>query len=280
MSYLSNPPKSIIKSYGTGYYRATLLFPKKIREAIWILYSFVRIPDEIVDNSLDNAEALLNEWKSKWHSLIQSSIKTDNEIMNSFAVVAREYKIPNEYVDIFLDAMKQDLYKSRYATYKELEDYMHGSATVVGYMISHVIGFKDGALPYAKALAEAFQMTNFLRDIKSDYEERGRIYLPKEDLDRFGVTEDHISRGIVDESWKKLMHFEIERTYKLYDKGVKGISFLDKDGRRAVYASALVYKEILDLIEKSQYDIFSKRVVVSPFRKTVLIFKSLWYRNQ
>jgi phytoene synthase len=145
--------------------------------------------------------------------------------------------------------------------------------------MSHIIGFTEGALPYARALGEAFQMTNFLRDIREDYEIRGRIYLPQEDLDRFGVTRENIAEGVVDAKWQALMKFEIERTRALYEKGVSGISLLHPRGRKAVYAAACMYKEILDMIEKNKYDVFSRRLVVSPFRKTMLLCKALWKRN-
>lgn len=125
---------------------------------------------------------------------------------------------------------------------------MYGSAVVVGYTMSCIIGYSGDALPHARALGEAFQMTNFLRDIREDYDERGRIYLPIEDMQRFGVTEDHIKEHRVDDAWRALMKFEIERTRTLYEYGVAGIALLNPRGRRAVYAAALMYKEILDLI--------------------------------
>jgi len=272
--------RDIIKRYGTGYYRATFLFPKHIRKVVWMLYQFVRLPDEIVDTQIQGAKENLEAWENTWKNEFVFGIPSSNDVVHAFISVMQQYHIPGEYVTAFFSAMKQDITKSRYETYGELEEYMYGSATVVGYMMSHIIGYKDGALPYARALGEAFQMTNFLRDIKEDYDDRGRIYIPLEDMRRFGVTEEHIQKGIVDDRWKVLMKYEVEKTRALYEKGVSGIAYLKPEGRKAVYAAALIYKEILDMIEKSGYDIFKKRITVSPIRKTVLLYKALWYKNQ
>ncbi len=272
--------RNIIKKYGRGYYRATSLFPRHIRERVWSLYQFVRLPDEIVDTQIEGAEENLLAWEKTWAEEVYEQKISSNEVVHEFVQVMKEYSIPPKYIEDFFAAMRQDITKGRYATYAELEGYMHGSATVIGYMMSHIIGFKEGALPYARALGEAFQMTNFLRDIKEDYVDRGRIYMPLEDMSKFGVTERHIKEEIVDEAWRNFMHFEIERTRQLYEKGVSGISFLNKEGRKAVYAAALIYKDILDMIEARQYDVFSGRVAVSSFRKTVLLFKALWHKKQ
>jgi phytoene synthase len=271
--------RSIIKRYGTGYYRATFFFPKKIREAVWTLYRFVRLPDEIVDTELGDKNAKLRAWEDAWGVVVRGG-DTTNKVMHNFKHTADTYNIPLVYIPDFFAAMRQDLTKDRYATYAELGQYMHGSATVVGYMMSHIIGFREGALPHARALGEAFQMTNFLRDIKDDYVERNRIYIPQEDMERFGVSETHIKEGIVDDAWRALMQFEVARTRALYDKGVAGIKYLHPQGRKAVYAAALIYKQILDQIEASGYDVFSKRLVVSPFQKTMLLWKAVWRRNQ
>lgn len=270
--------RSMIKKYGRGFYRATLLFPRPIREATWIYYQFVRTADEFVDNSevADHRGALLR-FEEEWHKAETGESTTP--FFNEYKDILKHYSIPHKYNESFFKAMEQDLTVSRYATYKDLEDYIYGSATVVGYTMSHIIGYKDGALPYAKALAEAFQIINFLRDIKEDYDERGRIYIPQEDMARFSVTEDHIKNSVVDEKWISLLKFEIRRSRELYEKGISGISYLHKDGRRAVYAAALIYSNILNRIEKNGYDIFSERITISPFRKTVLLFKAICKRN-
>ncbi len=272
--------RDTIKKYGTGYYRATFLFPKHIQKVVWTLYQFVRLPDEIVDTQIEGAEENLSVWENTWKDEVYNKKRSPNTVVHDFVSVMYTYNIPPEYVEAFFAAMRQDITKDRYETYVDLEGYMYGSATVIGYMMSHIIGHTEGALPYARALGEAFQMTNFLRDIKEDYDERGRIYIPIEDMKKFGVTESHISQGIADDAWKALMRYEVERTRLLYETGVSGITYLNPEGRKAVYAAALIYKEILDMIEENEFSIFKERITVSPFRKTVLLCKALWYKNQ
>lgn len=297
--------RSTIKKYGKGYYKATFLFPRALREDVWTLYQFVRLPDEIVDNKAEGvagdmkADADLAQWENEWKCVLEIGHSEHNVVIDDFIKIVRKYNIPTQYISDYFTAMRQDLTKRTYATYAEIEQYMHGSATVIGYMMSYIIGFaKDNTvdivhvLEHARALAEAFQMTNFLRDIADDYKDRGRIYIPQEDMTRFGVSESHIAGGIVgkgaDDAWKKLMQYEIERTRALYAKGVAGIVYLDPRGRKAVYAAALIYKEILDMIERNSYDVFSKRAVVSPLRKTMLVCRAYvtkisnrdWGRNR
>ncbi len=278
--YIGSNAQEIIKKYGTGFYRSSLLFPKKVREEVWALYQFVRFYDEIVDTQKQDQEATLIHHIALFTNAYDQGIPSGLFIIDEFVQLMHKHKIPREYAESFFEAMKTDLSKAHYQTYQELEDYMYGSATVIGYMMSILIGCADqNALPHARALAEAFQMTNFLRDIKSDYEERHRIYMPREDMQRFGVTEEHIKQGINDDAWKAFVKFEIARIRTLYQKGVDGIHYLSKDGRKAVYAAALVYGCIQEQIEKADYDVFSRRIVVSPFDKTMLLLKALWKRN-
>lgn len=264
------------RAYGTSYFISTYFFPKTLRERTWVLYAFVRYPDEIVDNQEKDAgtarEKVL-EWKNEWQKAYSGSIEV-HPVLRANAVLWKECNIPFEYSDIFLDAMLQDTNKSRYSNYQELVDYMYGSATIVGYMMSYIIGFKDGALPYARALGEAFQLTNFLRDIKEDLS-RGRIYISKEDMDAYKVTEKDFSDEEMSPRMKELINFEIKRNRALYDTAKKGIGLLDKKGQRAVRIALYLYKEILNKINKNPEIIFKKRVRVSKLRKLIIIIKNL-----
>lgn len=271
--------KAITRQYGRGFYRASYLFPQKTREATWIIYAFVRIPDEMVDSEKDIliAKENLTNWSNNWQRVLDGEKDLDcDELLFATKEIFDMYQIPYEYSYDFLNSMSQDLTKDRYATYKELEDYMYGSASVIGIMMSYIIGFKPGALPYAKALGEAFQLINFLRDTREDYQSRKRIYLPREDMVRFGVTEEHVEKGILDDAWRAFMKFKLDRAKVLLAEGLKGIPLLSGRGQKAVYASYLIYNELIKQIEKAQYDTFSKRIVVSPLNKTMLLCKALW----
>ncbi len=272
--------RNITRTYGTGFYRATLLFPQSKKEDVWTLYAFVRLPDEMIDMEHDKmiSTANLAKWTLEWKEILTGK-KIENDILQQTKILFGTYHIPHEYSFAFLDAMKQDLTVDRYHTYAELEQYMYGSASVVGYIISYIIGFEEGALPFARALGEAMQMANILRDVREDYEERNRIYIPKEDMNRFSVTEENIRNHKVTSEWKSLMKFEIARTRELFKKGNAGIYMLQKDGRKAVYAASIIYEAILDEIEKQQYDVFKKRARVSTTKKTLLITKALCKKN-
>jgi phytoene synthase len=275
--------KSITRMFGRGFYRASYLFPRDIREATWVLYAFVRIPDEMVDSEPDanKAATSLKKWITDWHTVKETRDTTDKDTLLLAAKELHErYAIPHHYSDAFLFAMQQDLTITRYETYADLEAYMYGSASVVGIMMSYIIGYRPGALPYAQALGEAFQLINFLRDAKDDYDTRGRIYIPREDMDRFGVSESDIAHGIHSVAWENLMKYEIVRARTLLAKGIEGIAYLYPVGQRAVYAASLIYGAILDEMEKNNFNTFAGRITISRFKKTMLLCKAVWNKNQ
>ncbi len=266
--------KKMTREYGTSYFISTYFFPKILRERTWVLYAFVRYPDEIVDNQEKDAgiarEKVL-EWKMEWQKAYNGSTE-GHPVLRANAVLWKECNIPFEYSDIFLDAMLQDTNKNRYSNYQELESYMYGSATVVGYMMSYIIGFKDGALPYARALGEAFQLTNFLRDIKEDLA-RGRIYIPQDEMAKHGVTEADFESQLMSKPMKNLLMYQIKRNEDLYSEALKGIPMLNKSGRRAVRIALYLYKEILEEIKKDPERIWHERVRISKLRKLYIIIK-------
>ena len=266
--------KKTTRQYGTSYFISTYFFPKSLRKRTWVLYAFVRYPDEIVDTEEKDPKAArqkLLEWKDQWAKAYAGATDV-HPILRANAVLWKECSIPFEYSDIFLDAMMQDTKKNRYQTYSDLEAYMHGSATVVGYMMSYIIGFTDNALVYAKALGEAFQLTNFLRDIKEDLA-RGRIYIPQEDWAKFNVTEADFQSDEMHGSMKELILNEIKVNEHLYSEALKGIPLLNKRGRRAVRIAHYLYKEIMEQIKKNPERVWKERVRVPLYQKIFLIIK-------
>ncbi|MEY2671929.1 MAG: hypothetical protein RL687_346 [Candidatus Parcubacteria bacterium] len=269
--------KDMTRAYGTSYFLSTYFFPKKLREATWVLYAFVRHPDEIVDNIEKDptvASATLDSWISDWHRAYNGDLDV-HPVLRANAILWKKYNIPFEYSTTFFGAMKSDTVKNTFKTYSELESYMNGSATVVGYMMCYLIGFQNGALSYARKLAEAFQMTNFIRDIKEDLE-RGRIYMPLEDIEKYGLNKESFSRLESTTEMQNLISFEIKRTEDLYLEAQKGISMLDEGGRRAVRMSLVLYREILLIIKKDPYVVLRGRVRVPKYRKIILIIKNFY----
>lgn len=272
--------RKIQKKFGKSYYFATRFFPIEKRMATYALYAFFRIPDEIVDVNKDETDESVRQkllsWQKEWKAIYEGRQERANPVLDAAAWVFRQYDIPVEYADAFFSAMIQDTEKKTYKTYAELKRYMYGSASVVGLMMSYVIGFEDRtALDYACQLGEAMQLTNFLRDIREDYEERGRIYLPEEDMERFGVRVEDIATLHFTSNFKELMRFEIHRADLLYESANRGIPLLREDGRFAVRASSLLYREILRKIEVNDYNILKGRVRTNSLEKILLAIKAL-----
>ena len=277
---------SIHKKYGKSFYFGTRLMRPEYRDAVCILYAFFRIPDEYVDteygNEQEHAQEKLTRWKTMWESCLAEKgfevKEEEQQVLRATKYVFERYAIPHEYSNAFLSSMIQDTVKTEYETYAELEDYMYGSAAVVGIMMVFIMCSKDDTfltdteyrgklIAYAQALGEAFQMTNFLRDVGEDLALRNRVYLPREDMQRFGVTTEDLRSQAATKKFVTLMRFEIERTKELYKKADKGIRLLPKQEARAITVGRVLYSRILDKIEENEYNVFSSRAHLSLYKK-------------
>ena len=204
---------------------------KETRIGIYAVYAFARIPDEIVDdpNNRDREEAItkLNSWRDEWRGAMLAG-RADDDVMNAIVHAFRKYAIPIEDGEAFLRSMFMDEEKSEYRNYAELEDYMYGSAGVIGLMVTRVVGFStEDAFPFAIKLGYAFQLTNFLRDIREDCDELGRIYMPQDELERFGLSGDDIRGHVRDERFLEFMKWQIERNRAIYREALPGIKLLN-----------------------------------------------------
>lgn len=271
--------KEITQRYGTSYFFATQFFPREVREGIYGVYAFARIPDEIVDdpNKGDKAETLakLDEWRASWRSAMQVG-RSDDEVMNAIVHTFRKFNIPVDDGEAFLKSMFLDEEKTQYETYADLETYMYGSAAVIGLMVTRIVGYStDAAFEYAKKLGYAFQVTNFLRDIREDYEELGRVYMPQDELQRFGLTNLDIAGRVCDQRFSDFMKFQIERNRQIYREALPGIPMLAWRGRLAVRIAYVLYKAILDEIERVNYNVYLGRVRTSFRQKLWLTTKAI-----
>lgn len=273
-----NLSRQITSFYGSNYYKATLFFPKKIRDAVFVYYAWLRFPDEYVDSEKDKsiAEKKLLSWIGDWKTVVVGDTPKD-KIHSEMFKIFKEYKTPLEYSEIFLQAMEQDLSKSRYDSYEELTQYVRGSAVVVGFtMLSFFKLHKEDLLPYAKSLGEAMQLANFLRDVREDIDELGRVYLPQEDLAKFDVTNEDIISHKHTDNFKKLMAFEIARCRDLYKHAWIGIEKLPFKVKFPIRIATRNYEEVLKEIEKADYNIWEKRHSASKFKKFLIILKSIF----
>jgi phytoene synthase len=279
--------RDIHKRYGKSFYLGTLLLSKEERDATCILYAFFRFPDEYVDTYYSDekniALAKIGEWRASWEDAYRGNLaitmeESQKKILRATAYIFKKYDIPYDYSEAFFLAMIQDTHKERYATYEELEHYMYGSAAVVGLMMTYVLfsgekrfagdlEYRKDILDKAQALGEAFQMTNFLRDIGEDITLRGRKPPPLQDMQKFTVTENDIQKGKITESFISLMKFEILRTQELYLKADKGIAMLPTRARKGIYTARMVYSKIIPKIQTAGYDVFSSRAHLSLIEK-------------
>ncbi len=277
--------EALTKRFGTSYYWATQLFPTALRQATFVLYAFFRIPDEYVDQASKKADATqrLETWCRAWELNDFSAIaipRQEEVILGATRRLFQAVEMPEAYVQAFLNAMREDLTIGQYETYDALKHYMYGSASAVGLMMTEVIGYANDAAPeYAEMLGEAMQLTNFLRDVGEDWDERARVYIPQEDLRTCRVTREMIAEKQVTPEFVALMRFEISRTRALYTQAEQGIPMLRPEGRRAVHAALVLYRAILDEIERNGYDVLSRRARTSTWRKLTLLSSVFFTRS-
>jgi phytoene synthase len=257
--------------HGKTYYLATLLLPAAKRPPVHALYGFARYADEIVD---DLASTLTPEEKAvalrTWGDTVLADLRAgeSNDLIGRALVdTVNKYSIPLEYFDAFMVSMEMDLTVTRYKTYDDLMTYVYGSAVVIGLEMLPILGYSDPrAIEAATALGTAFQLANFIRDIGEDID-RGRIYMPLDDLTRFGVSEEMLLKRQLTPEIVEAIKYQIARVRDLQEKAEAGIQYLDPISRPCIRAASELYCGIVDEIEANGYDIFNKRATTSTWRR-------------
>ncbi|MEZ3116671.1 phytoene/squalene synthase family protein [Halobaculum sp. MBLA0147] len=276
--------KQIQQRTGKTFHFATRLLPERVRHPTYVLYAFFRVADEVVDAA---ETAPPPEQRAELERLREAALgrrETDDEVLRAFSELRESHGIAAEDVEVFIDAMETDIDKDRYETYDELETYMDGSASAVGRMMTAVMDPDDPetALTHATALGEAFQMTNFLRDVGEDVVERDRIYLPRDTLAQYGVSESQLLNFEFDDDVAAAISHEMRRTEQLYKEGVAGIKYLPEDCQFAVLLASVLYADHHRLIENRGYDTLTATPELSTLRKVSLLAKTrwAWYRTK
>lgn len=251
-------------NYSTSFSLGIRLLSKEYQWAVFATYGFVRFADEIVDTFHNHDKAtLLKEFKDQTYRSIESGIST-NPVLHSFQLAANQFGISNDLIEPFFESMEQDLHKNEY-NLKDYNDYIYGSAEVVGLMCLKIFCRGDqkqynDLLPYARSLGAAFQKVNFLRDIKSDIEERGRVYFPEVDFNTF--TENDKLSIIAD-------------VKKDFENAYKGIVKLPLGCRLGVYTAYIYYLKLLEKIERTTAaEIMNSRIRIPNSQKIVLLAES------
>lgn len=263
--------EKIIRQHSRTFFLATSLLPARTRAAIRSLYAFCRKTDDLIDlggASLEELEA----WRDQ---VDHAEAARDDPVLMLWARVRDEFSVNRRYEQELIDGVRLDLMQATYRTWEDLRVYCYHVASTVGLLSIPIIGLAPGvSLPqaehYAMLLGVALQLTNILRDVGEDLS-AGRVYLPLEDLERFGMSLQDLRSGVVDVRFKELMRFEIARARRLYELALPGIALLSRAARPAVGAASLLYQAILDEIEKMDYQVFHCRAFTTGKHKLAML---------
>ena len=275
----------IVRHHSKSFYVATMLLPRPKRRAIRVLYAFCRQSDDLVDEASTNQRAVFERWVM--NSQLNTALHT-NPILRAWQDIHARYALPDDVIYDLLEGIRMDLTIDRYATFTDLELYCYRVAGTVGLLSMKIIGYQPGAAAYAIKLGLALQLTNILRDVGEDAQ-RGRVYLPIDELTAYDLTADELlatchdlhwrTQLAQDARWHSLMQFQIQRARQLYREALPGLALLHQDSRYAVAAAALLYQGILAKIEANQYDNFSKRAFV-PNREKFSMLPRIWWNTR
>jgi 15-cis-phytoene synthase len=275
--------RRVTAKYSKTFYMGTLLMAPAKRRAIWAVYLWCRRTDELVDGpqAQFTSEKTLDRWEAQLESIFAGCPVDDEDV--ALVDTLEQFPLDIQPFKDMIAGQRMDLHRSRYDTFEELELYCYRVAGTVGLMSTTVMGVdtqlqtapwhskeKIDPTPQAIALGIANQLTNILRDVGEDAR-RGRIYLPLEDLNKFGYSEADLMAGIVDDRWCALMAFQIQRARQFYAEAERGISLLSPDARWPVWSALDLYRKILDVIEENGYDVFAQRAYVSSWRKLMTL---------
>ena len=274
--------RGVARNAASNFYYAFYMLPRPKRDALCAIYAFMRLVDDASDAPVSAAAAadegaLRRAALSRWRVLLDKSVAGDTSghaILPAFADAVKRYAIPSRYFHDLISGAEMDLVETRYATFEALQEYCYRVAGTVGLTCVHVFGFEDPhVLELAQHLGIAFQLTNILRDVSSDLA-IGRVYIPAEDLSRFGCSVAELKRGAVTPSVRELLRFEAERAWKFYREGARLIGKVDADSRAALWALARIYSSLLARIEERDFDVFSARVRLNTAEKARILLRA------
>ena len=262
------------------------MLPRPKSDALCALYAFMRLVDDVSDTPASSAASSTNSSSaadaktaalSRWRAMLDQAIAGDasaHPILPAFADTLRRYRIPPRYFHDLISGVEMDLTETRYSTFGRLREYCYRVAGTVGLTCLHVFEFDDPSAPdLAEKLGIAFQLTNILRDVKSDLA-LGRVYLPAEDLTRFGCSAEELARGVVTPSVRELLRFEAERAWKFYAEGSRLLLLVHRDSRSALWALTRIYSALLARIEERDFNVFSSRVRLTATEKAGILLRA------
>ena len=269
--------RRIARSRARNFYYSFIVLPAERRRAMCAVYAFMRFCDDIVDEEGGDAEKKdrLEAWRGVLDDAYAGGPLDENGLLPAFRDTVIRFAIPREYFDAIIDGAGMDLSVTRYATFEDLYQYCYRVASAVGLVCIHIFGFNgQEARRYAESCGIAFQLTNILRDIREDAG-MGRIYLPQEDLDAFAYSEDDIRNGRINDSFQRLMAFQVDRARRYYEEALPLLALVQASSRACLAAMIGIYRACLEEIPRRRYDVYSRRISLSPWKKIAITARAL-----
>jgi 15-cis-phytoene synthase len=271
--------RQVARKRAKNFYYSFLLLQKPQREAMCAIYAFMRHCDDLSDDPANNERSKVRESIALWRLELDRALAGEpgeNPIWPAFSDSVRRYAIPHRFFHEMIDGITSDLEPQAIQTWDELYRYCYQVASVVGLTVIHVFGFRSvRALLLAEKCGIAFQLTNILRDVREDAE-MGRVYLPAEDLTRFGVSVDQLRSGHEDDHFRRLMGFEGSRARTYFEESAPLESLIDPKSRRSLWALRQIYLTLLARLERANYAVLEHRINVPTPTKIALLLRAFF----
>ena len=266
--------RAITRREAKNFYYAFLTLPAAKRRAIYAAYAFCRYCDDSVDQET-SAEAKMTALAELQANLEDTySGSSSSPVFLALGDAAKRYDIPRDYFREIILGVESDLVKDRFQNFDELREYCYRVASVVGLICLQIFGYKnDDAKEYAVDLGLAMQLTNIIRDVREDLE-MGRVYLPQDEMARFGYSEEDLRNGVRNQAFRDLMKFQSQRARDYFDRGFKLLPYLSRRSRACPAVLGALYSKVLDRIEASDYDVLESRVSLSKAEKIGITAKT------
>ncbi len=269
----------IARSAAKNFYYGFLVLPAHKRNALCSVYAFMRRADDISDDPglpFEQRRQKLGDWMDRLRRVVEGN-KTDDPVLLALADSQKRFNIPLELLEKLVQGTTMDVAESgaklEYETFDQLYDYCYHVASVVGLICIRIFGYRD---PRAETLAErtgiAFQLTNIIRDVKEDWQ-MGRVYIPREDLERFGIDAHVLTNGSAAMLTRPVLAFETERAREYYRSADELLPLVDEDSQPALWTLVEIYRRLLERIAQRDYDVFSERVRLSTAEKVSVLAK-------
>jgi phytoene synthase len=268
--------REIARRSGSNFYLSFFFLPRERRNGISAVYAFSRLVDDAVDEAKEEAQAReeIRLWRRRLHLCYNGAEAFDHPILPELKDAIGRFRIPKNYFLDLLTGVEMDLAKRRYETFRELETYCYHVAGTIGLLCNAVFGLdEERARRYAVLLGTAFQLTNILRDVGSDLE-RGRLYLPREELREFGVAESDLIERKVSPRFLQLMRFQAERAEGYFQKAFKTLPADERKKLLPAEIMAAVYRRLLEKLRRENFPVFEKKVSLSKPEKLWLVLKT------